>query len=107
MEGQGAGSRTVTGDPAMVYEVPAQQFRDRYDLLVPATYTQITMDDQPVRGSMELLSGYAVYTLPIEAGSHRMRSDGTAGFGIKVYGIASYTSYTYPGGLDLQLLPPG
>ena len=111
--------QTGAGDPAMVLEVPVQQFRTRYDFYVPSTYprnfinivvptgAQAFLDEQPVRGSMQVVGNYTVYTLPIEAGSHRMRSDGTAGFGIKVYGIASYTSYTYPGGMDLQLLTPG
>lgn len=121
MQGQGPSlpGQTGAGDPAMVLEVPVQQFRTRYDFYVPSTYprnfinivvptgAQAFLDDQPVRGSMEVVGNYTVYTLPIDAGSHRMRSDGTAGFGIKVYGIASYTSYTYPGGMDLQLLTPG
>ncbi len=106
------------GDPAMVFEVPTQQYRTSYDFLVPATYqsnfinivapqgAQLTMDDQPVRGSMENVSGYTIYTLPIVAGAHRIRSQGQQ-FGIKVYGIAQYTSYMYPGGLDLALITPG
>jgi hypothetical protein len=115
MIGQGPAGGAVAGDPAMVFEVPTQQHRSNYDFLVPSTYqssfinivapmgAQLTMDDQPVRGSMELLSGYAVYTLPIAAGAHRIRSDGPR-FGLKVYGIAQYTSYMYPGGLDLSVL---
>ena len=106
------------GDPAMVFEVPTQQYRTSYDFLVPATYqsnfinivapqgAQLTMDDQPVRGSMENVSGYTIYTLPIAGGAHRIRSQGQQ-FGIKVYGIAQYTSYMYPGGLDLALITPG
>ena len=35
-----------------------------------------------------------------------IRSDGPR-FGLKVYGIAQYTSYMYPGGLDLALITPG
>lgn len=121
MQGQGPSipGQTGAGDPAMVLEVPVQQFRTRYDFYVPSTYPRnfinivvptgstAYLDEQPVRGSMEVIGAFTVYTLPIEAGAHRMRSDGTSGFGIKVYGIASYTSYTYPGGLDLQLLTPG
>jgi len=119
MIGQGPNTGgAAAGDPAMVFEVPTQQFRTSYDFLVPSTYqssfinivapmgAQLTMDDMPVRGSMELISGYAVYTLPIAAGAHRIRSQGPR-FGIKVYGIAQYTSYMYPGGLDLALITPG
>ncbi len=107
------------GDPAMVFEVPVQQFRDSYDFLVPSTYPQnfinvvapmgasLTMDGTPVRGSAQDLAGYTLYALPISAGPHRIRAATGQTFGIKVYGIAPYTSYMYPGGLDLQLITPG
>jgi hypothetical protein len=111
---------TGSGDPAMVLEVPVQQYRDRYDFFVPSTYPQnflnvvvpqgveLTLDDQPLRGSMEALGGFNILTLPIMSGAHRLRSGVGQGIGIKVYGIAPYTSYMYPGGLDLQLItPPG
>jgi hypothetical protein len=119
MLGQGPATAGASGagDPAMVFEVPAQQFRSSYDIYVPETYTsnfinvvapaagQITMDGMPLRGSMETVGPWAVYYLPIRAGAHHLQS-GTP-FGIKVYGIAQYTSYMYPGGLDLQLITPG
>jgi hypothetical protein len=121
MIGQGpATGGTGAGDPAMVQEVPVPQYRDRYDFYVPSTYPQnflnvvvpagvaLTLDDQPLRGSMESLGGFNVLTLPITSGAHRLRSGVGQGVGIKVYGIAPYTSYMYPGGLDLQLItPPG
>ncbi|MBI5517477.1 MAG: IgGFc-binding protein [Deltaproteobacteria bacterium] len=119
MLGQGPASATSSGagDPAMVFEVPSQQFRSSYDIYVPETYTsnfinvvapvraEVTMDGMPLRGSMETVGPWAVYYLPIRAGAHHLQS-GTP-FGIKVYGIAQYTSYMYPGGLDLQLITPG
>ncbi len=120
MIGQGdATSGASAGDPAMVFEVPVQQYRTSYDFYVPTTYPQnflnvvtpmgssLTMDGAPLRGSAENVSGYTVYTLPIMAGPHRLRGDGNQQFGIKVYGIAPYTSYMYPGGLDLRIITPG
>ena len=107
------------GDPAMVLEVPVQQYRTSYDFYAPTTYPQnflnvvtpmgtaLTLDGTPLRGSAENLSGYTIYTLPIMAGPHRLRSGGEQAFGIKVYGIAPYTSYMYPGGLDLRIITPG
>ncbi|MFO0609673.1 MAG: IgGFc-binding protein [Polyangiales bacterium] len=107
------------GDPAMVLEVPVQQYRTSYDFLVPSTYPQnfvnvvaptgaaLTLDNTPLRGSSMDVSGYTVYTLPIPSGAHRVTSAGGQQFGIKVYGIAPYTSYMYPGGLDLQIITPG
>jgi hypothetical protein len=41
---------------------------------------------------------------PIGGGAHRI--EGTAPFGILVYGFGSYTSYMYPGGLDLREIAP-
>lgn len=121
MIGQGAFDPTNpgAGDPAMVLEVPVQQYRTSYDFLVPNTYPQnfinvvapmgtaLMLDNTPLRGSAMDVSGYTVYTLPVSAGAHRVRSTGGQAFGIKVYGIASYTSYMYPGGLDLQIITPG
>ena len=107
------------GDPAMVFEVPVQQYRAQYAFYVPTTYPQsflnivapagtpLLLDEQPLMGTPEVVSGHDVYTLPIAAGAHRLRSPTSVAFGIKVYGIAEYTSYMYPGGLDLQLITPG
>ena len=47
---------------------------------------------------------YGVARVPITGTSHTVSSDGA--FGIVVYGFASYTSYSYPGGLDLQYINP-
>jgi hypothetical protein len=121
MIGQGNFDPTMpgAGDPAMVFEVPVQQFRTSYDFLVPSTYPQnflnvvaptgsaLLIDNMPLRGSSMDVSGYTVYTLPVAAGAHRVRTMGGQQFGVKVYGIAPYTSYMYPGGLDLQIITPG
>ncbi|MDO9018520.1 MAG: IgGFc-binding protein [Deltaproteobacteria bacterium] len=120
MLGQGpAGSGLTAGDPAMVFEVPVQQYRTSYDFYVPQTYpqnfinvvapagTELIMDDMPFRGSMSPVGTMSVFTLPITSGPHRLRSSNGQPIGVKVYGIARYTSYMYPGGLDLQLITPG
>ncbi len=38
----------------------------------------------------------------ISGGSHHI--SGTAEFGIVVYGFGEFTSYMYPGGLDLEVI---
>ncbi len=118
MAGQGESS-AAAGDPAMVYEVPSQQFRDRYDLLVPDTYTSNFLGVVVPRGASALLDGTAmtgtrstlgawdVLSTRVSPGAHRLRTAEGVPLGVKVYGTARYTSYMYPGGLDLQLLPPG
>jgi hypothetical protein len=121
MIGQGPATAGApgAGDPAMVFEVPVQQYRNQYDFYVPTTYPQnfmnivtptgtaLTLDNNPLRGTRETVSGFDIYTLPVPSGAHRIRSMSSMPFGIKVYGIAEYTSYMYPGGLDLQLITPG
>lgn len=110
------------GDPAMVTEIPVEQFRRSYDFLVPSTYSRnminvvapegavITLDGVRISGSSTSAgTGYIVYFIPITEGRHHIEADSDDHrFGLKVYGIASYTSYMYPGGLDLDLIsPPG
>lgn len=119
MYGQGgAGSGLTAGDPSMVLEVPVQQFRTSYDFYVPETYpnnfinvaappgTDLVLDDAPLTGTAQSAGGMNVLTAPINAGPHHLHSSGQP-FSVKVYGIAPYTSYAYPGGLDLQLITPG
>ncbi len=119
MTGQGASAAVRAGDPAMVYEVPSQQFRDRYDLLVPATYTNnffgvvvprgasALLDGNPMDGNRVNVGPWDVISSTVTAGRHQLRTAEGVPLGVKVYGTARFTSYMYPGGLDLQLLPPG
>ena len=113
------------GDPAMVIEVPIEQFRNRYDVLIPATYVlnfvnlvappgaEITLDGMPldasrVRAAEPVGAGLEVRVLRIDPGAHTLATRDGRVFGVKVYGVASYTSYMYPGGLDLRPInPPG
>lgn len=118
MRGQGTNA-TSAGDPAMVYEVPVQQFRDRYDVLVPDTYTsnffglvvphgaRVLLDGAALQGgSVERLGVWDIVSTPVTPGQHQLRTMEGVPLGVKVYGTARYTSYMYPGGLDLHLLPP-
>lgn len=112
----GQGRFNGVGDPAMVLEVPTQQFRSDYVFNVPGSYTQnfltVTyntmggvpqLDGRPVTAGVAVAgTPYSVTRQAITPGSHRM--NGGAAFGIKVTGTASYTSYMYPGGLDLNQL---
>ena len=110
------------GDPASVTEVPSQQFRTSYDFLVPDTYVRnfvnvvipsdgssVTLDGVALSGTMATAgTGFNVMFVPVMPGPHHIESAGGGGFGIKVYGVAPYTSYMYPGGLDLEAIsPPG
>ncbi len=116
MEGQQSTPGATTGDPAMVLEVPTRQYRRDYVFVVPASYTtnflQITapMDAVVTVDGNTLITGrtfipgapWAIWRTRISAGSHRVATSHPLGVGIKVIGIAPYTSYMYPGGLDLS-----
>lgn len=109
------------GDPAMVLEPPIDQYRTQYRFLVPSTYTvnyvnvvapmgaDLDLDGSVLVGTTDtpVGSGFVARTLAITPGAHTIRAvDGRTRFGIKVWGLAPYTSYAYPGGLDLAPIAP-
>lgn len=109
------------GDPALVLEPPIDQYRSSYRFLVPSTYTanflnvvvpdgaDIDIDGNVLVGTTDSPTGAGLVTrtLSIAAGAHEIHSvDGRTRFGIKVWGVAPYTSYAYPGGLDLAPIAP-
>ncbi len=113
------------GDPAMVLEVPIEQFRNRYDVLIPSTYrlnyvnvtapagAEVTLDGNDldparVRGPFPVGAGLEVRVVQVDGGAHTLATRDGRPFGAKVYGVAAYTSYMYPGGLNLSPInPPG
>jgi hypothetical protein len=118
MEGQSAGGNT--GDPAMTLAVPVEQFRTQYLFHAPTNYESnyvdvtapvgatVMLDGAPLSFAPIGTTGYAlsrVYPLgagPNNDGNHSIQ--GNMAFGITVYGYGQYTSYWYPGGLDLNTI---
>jgi hypothetical protein len=111
------------GDPAFALNVPVEQFRTSYSFLAPATvtYNYLNIIKRVNEGSPPVyLDGTAVpeseFTQRIggtEWGVARIAIQGTGHtiecaqpVGIMVYGFARYTSYMYPGGLDLKFINP-
>lgn len=109
-------------DPAMVLEVPTDQYRSNYNFLIPSTYQQNYINVTAPVGAMILLDGnmlmgtptpvganLVMYNVNVSPGAHNIRAmTDVERFGLKVYGVASYTSYAFPGGLDLApISPPG
>lgn len=103
------------GDPSMAIAIPTEQYRVEYTFFAPATYTYnfvnvvappgatITIDGAAIAASEFSPignSGLSVARHAVTGGSHSMIGD--ANFGISVYGYGSYTSYWYPGGLNLE-----
>lgn len=115
MSGQDAGGGT--GDPAMALAVPVEQFRTSYLFHAPTNYESNYVDVTAPMGATVMLDGAPLAFTPIGAtgygfvrvfplgagpgndGNHSII--GSAAFGITVYGYGQYTSYWYPGGLNL------
>jgi hypothetical protein len=113
-----SGTAQSKGDPSLSLAVPSSQFRTSYTFLVPDSYTfdfvnviaetgtAITLDGAPLKNPKWSAIGstnYSVARVKLNGGNHAM-SAGTP-FGIVVYGYGSYTSYMYPGGLNLKVGP--
>jgi hypothetical protein len=122
MVGQGYSNPTpMTGapnDPSMALAVPVEQYRTSYRFLAPSSYTQNYVNVIAPTGTTVKLDGTAIASsefvpigavdlakwmvakLAISGGVHTVEAAKASG--IAVYGVASYTSYMYPGGLDLK-----
>ena len=113
MKGQGAGGGT--GDPALSLAVPVVQYRDNYLFHAPVNYDQnfvniiassdaeVTLDGAPVTGFIPIgTTGFSTANVLLNEGNmgnHTITS--ASPFFINVYGYGDYTSYWYPGGLNL------
>lgn len=113
----------LDGDPAFALQVPVAQFRADYAFLAPGSFPHnylnvikrvgvdsptVTLDGTVVPESA-FSSGvggspFGVARLPITGAGHHLTA--TEPVGIIVYGFARYTSYLYPGGLDLNHINP-
>jgi len=112
----GIDQASENGDPAMCLAVPFEQYRKEYTFLAPLTYEMsyvnitilagfehtvlldginVTTPWNPIGGS-----GFVSTIIDVVGGSHTITSDEECG--IIVYGVGDYTSYMYPGGLDLE-----
>jgi len=109
---------TFAGDPAMGTVPPTNHWRSSYDFLVPETYEADYVNIVARFGANVYLDGveildwlileetpYKVHRAAVGRGPHNVFSDGASPFGLTAYGYASYTSYLYPGGLDLTHNP--
>ena len=117
MQGQDAGGNS--GDPAMALSVATEQYRKSYLFHAPINYefnyvnitapmdAMVTLDNVAVVGLKAIgATGFGVTRLKLGNnvdGNHDIKSDKP--IGISVYGYGQYTSYWYPGGLDLEPLP--
>ncbi len=107
-----------TGDPAFTMAVPILQYRTDYLFHAPTNYeasyvnviaptgTEVTLDGAAVTGWTTVgTTGFDVAKVQLDDsgnGNHVITS--ALPFGVTVYGYGQYTSYWYPGGLDLTPL---
>ncbi len=109
------------GDPAQSLPTAVEQYRDKYVFLAPTDYDVNYVDIvMPVNATVTLdgiiiaaqampvgTSGYGVTRVqlgPGQGGAHVL--DASAPVGIQVTGYGAYTSYYYPGGLNLKVISP-
>lgn len=107
------------GDPAQSLCTAVEQFRVKYIFLAPADYdesyvdviqpmnAQVTVDGAGAPGPQAIGSGFGVARVhlgPGNGGAHVLTA--TAPVGIQVMGYGAYTSYQYPGGLNLDAIAP-
>ncbi len=110
------------GDPDQSLMAAVPQFRTNYVFLAPTDYTenyavvvtsmgaQVSLDGSAVGAAPTPITGttYGILRLPlmpgVAGGAHVLIS--TQPVGLQVMGYGSYTSYMFPGGLDLQHISP-
>ncbi len=109
------------GDPSMSNITSVEQFRTKYVFLAPDDYlvnyvdivapvgTKMKLDDVELSTFPETLGSYEVHRVKLDAGpagvgAHNLTSDKP--IGIQVFGYGLYTSYHYPGGLNLSAIAP-
>ena len=109
------------GDPSESNMVAIEQYRTKYIFLAPSDYdvsyvdiagptgVSVTLDGSPISATFNAIgaTGYGVARVRLGAGQNGAHSlTATKPVGIQVVGYGNYTSYQYPGGLDLQLIAP-
>jgi hypothetical protein len=113
---QNFGGGLLAGDPAMTLAVATGQFRTNYAFTAPNNYQinwvtvvaptngTVSVDGTNVASWTNIgASGYRfAYVQLSNSGNGTHSATGSLPFGIQVYGYGSYTSYAYPGGLDLK-----
>ncbi len=109
---------TDCGDPSESVAVATAQFRSSYQFAAPTSYTEnwvnviapagstVTVDGANVTGFAAIGgSGYDWAHVALSAANNGVhKASSSMPFGIEVYGYGSYTSYMYPGGLNLNRL---
>ena len=108
------------GDPSQSLTTAVEQYRRRYIFLAPDDYQEsyadivspagalVSLDGAPLTiAPTAIASGFSVYRVKLGAGksgAHELTSN--LPVGLQVLGYGQYTSYQYPGGLNLESIAP-
>lgn len=116
-----APAELAQGDPAQSIAIAVEQYRLKYVFLAPNDYTQNFVDIVAPAGAGLTLDGigitkapepigtstYGVVRLKLSTSTNGVHLlEATAPVGIQVMGYGQYTSYQYPGGLNLDVIAP-
>ena len=121
LQDPGAMAPNQAGDPSLSFSTAVEQYRTKYIFLAPDDYDVsyadvmipsggvVTLDGAPLGVTPTPIgsSGYGVARVKLgkgQAGAHVLESD--KGVGLQIMGFGSYTSYQYPGGLNLIAIAP-
>ncbi len=114
----GQGTR---GDPSQSQATSVEQYRTKYVFLAPHDYDQNYVDIVKPSGAVIVVDGKELKQAASEIGSsgysvvrHSLSSSGSGAHvltangpvGIQVVGYGDYTTYRYPGGLNLDTIAP-
>jgi hypothetical protein len=113
--------RGSRGDPSQSLAVPVEQYRSKYVFLAPDDYDEsfvdvvlplgatVRIDDAIVVQQFDAIGStqFGVLRVPLgqgQGGAHVLEADRPVG--VQVMGYGAYTSYQYPGGLNLEAIAP-
>jgi hypothetical protein len=108
------------GDPAQSLATAVEQYRTKYVFLAPSDYpenyvdivmpagAQVNLDGAALTVPVKpLSSNYSIARVPLGPGNNGAHTIvANTPVGIQVMGYGSYTSYQYPGGLNLGTIAP-
>ncbi len=108
------------GDPDQSAATAIEQYRLKYVFLAPSDYTvsyvdivmpmtaQVTLDGAPLAVMpVAFSSGFGVARVQLGIGNNGAHLlEASEPVGIQVMGYGTYTSYQYPGGLNLDVIAP-
>jgi hypothetical protein len=114
-----SGGNNQKGDPSMSFATAIEQYRRRYIFLAPDDYdtsyvdiiypdgASLSLDGTTPPAGKSIAGGFSITRARLgagKAGAHELTA--TKPVGVQVMGYGSYTSYQYPGGLDLKSIAP-